>query len=220
MSELGERKVIERMREFLDIGDDAACIKIDDRFLVVSTDMIYRKTHVLNEMSFEQTGHKIVSMCFSHIASMGAKPIGFLLSYGSADVDFRDFDELIKGVKKQAEKYGAAFIGGDTNETDELTLAGTALGLTDKPVFRDGANKGEIVGVTSCVGDAALGVKMLLESLALLPAIPGDVLQRALDPEPRVKEGILLGDYASAMMDISDSLALSLYEVAERSGGT
>ncbi|ODS39854.1 MAG: thiamine-phosphate kinase [Candidatus Altiarchaeales archaeon WOR_SM1_79] len=217
LSDLGERKLIERMGELLDIGDDAACIKIGDGFLVVSTDMIYRKTHILNEMSFAQAGHKIVSMCFSDIASMGAKPAGFLLSYGSADIDFADFDELIKGAKEQAERYGAGFIGGDTNETDELTLAGTALGFADKPVFRKGAKPGEVVGVTSDLGSAALGVKVLLEKMVPLSEIPADILQRTLDPEPRVREGILLGNYASAMMDISDSLAVSLHEIAERS---
>ena len=218
LSDLGERKLIKRMEEFLDIGDDAACIKIDDRFLVVSTDMVYRKTHILKEMSFEQIGHKIVSMCFSDIASMGAKPIGFLLSYGSPDIDFENFDELIRGIKEQAERYGTEFVGGDTNEVDELTLAGTALGFTDKPVFRKGATIGEIVGVTSDLGGGALGVKILLENMVPLSEIPANVLQRTLDPEPRVGEGVLLGNYASAMTDISDSLAVSLYDIAERSG--
>ena len=217
LSDLGEKNIIRELSKLIDIGDDAACIPIDGRFLVASTDMMYRKTDVLNEMSYRQIGKKIVTINFSDIASMGAEPFGFLLSYGSQDIEVENFNEIISGVSEQCKKYNSKFLGGDTNETDELTLAGTALGLTNKPILRSGAKAGDVVAVTDFLGTCALGVDILLKRLMDFDEIDEQILKETLETEPRVPEGKFLKDYANAMTDISDSLAMSLYDIAEMS---
>jgi len=217
LSNLGEKKIIKKLMNSLDIGDDAAYIPFDDKFLVASTDMMYRKTHILKEMSYRQIGKKIVAINFSDIASMGAEPFGFLLSYGSPDIEFENFNEIISGVSDQCKKYNTTFLGGDTNETDELTLAGTALGLTEKPVLRSGAKVGDIVAVTGFLGTSALGVEILLKKLINFNEIDGEILKETLEPEPRVPDGKFLKNYANSMTDVSDSLAVSLYDIANMS---
>ena len=217
LSNLGEKKIIKKLMNSLDIGDDAAYIPFDDKFLVASTDMMYRKTHILKEMSYRQIGKKIVAINFSDIASMGAEPFGFLLSCGSPDMEFENFNEIISGVSEQCKKYNTTFLGGDTNETDELTLAGTALGMTEKPVLRSGAKVGDIVAVTGFLGTSALGVEILLKKLINFNEIDGEILKETLEPEPRVPEGKFLKNYANSMTDVSDSLAVSLYDIANMS---
>ena len=105
---------------------------------------------------------------------------------------------------------------GDLNEADELTLAGVAVGETDKPVYRKGAMVGDFVAVTGTVGDASLGVEVLVKHLTEEWDNQDfqNVLARTLDAEPRVKEGYFLRNYTSAMTDISDSLAVSLNDIA------
>ena len=217
LSNLGEKKIIKKLMDLIDIGDDAAYIPLDGKFLVASTDMMYRKTHILKEMSYRQIGKKIVAINFSDIASMGAEPFGFLLSYGSPDIEFVNFNEIISGVSDQCKKYNSKFLGGDTNETDELTLAGTALGLTEKPVLRSGAKVGDIVAVTGFLGTSALGVEILLKKLINFNEIDREILKETLEPEPRVPEGKFLKNYANSMTDVSDSLAVSLYDIANMS---
>ena len=217
LSNLGEKKIIEKLMDSIDIGDDAAYIPFDGKFLVASTDMMYRKTHILEEMSYTQMGKKIVSINFSDIASMGAAPFGFLLSYGSPDIEVENFNEIISGVSGQCKKYNSKFLGGDTNETDELTLAGTALGLTDKPILRSGAKVGDVVAVTGFLGTSALGVEILVKKLMDFDEINKGILKETFEPEPRVPEGKFLKNYANSMTDVSDSLAMSLYDIAEMS---
>lgn len=217
LSNLGEKKIIKELMNFIDIGDDAAYIPFDDKFLVASTDMMYQKTHILKEMSYRQIGKKIVTINLSDIAAMGAAPFGFLLSYGSPDIELVNFNEIISGVNEQCKKYNAKFLGGDTNQTDELTLAGTALGVTEKPILRSRAEIGDVVAVTNFLGTSALGVDILIKKLMNFNEIAQEILKETLEPEPRIYDGKFLKNYANSMADISDSLAMSLYDLAEMS---
>ena len=218
LSTLGEKNIIKNLSKLIDIGDDAAYIPFNNQFLIASTDMMYKKTHILDEMSYYRIGKKIVTVNFSDIASMGAEPFGFLLSYGSPDIELVNFNEIIRGVCDQCKKYNARFMGGDTNETDELTLAGTALGMTDKPILRSGAKEGDVVAVTGFLGTSALGVDILLKKLMNFDEIDKKILNETFEPEPRVSEGKFLKNYANSMTDISDSLSVSLYDVSDASG--
>ncbi len=221
LSKLGERAIIKNLEKFLDgIGDDCAVMDFGNQKLVLATDMLYKPTDILNEMSWEQRGKLAVTVNFSDIAAMGAKPLAFLLSYGSPDIEYEDFLSLVKGAKKQCERFGAKFIGGDTNQTDELTLAGFALGVTKRPILRSGAKPDDVVCVTGNVGTAALGVQILVKkSLKKIKLESGikEILRATLEPEPRMNEGLIIGKYANSMMDISDGLAVTLYGIAEKS---
>lgn len=215
LSDLGEREIVKKLSSFLDIGDDASYLKFGDEFLILTTDMIYEETHILPGMSWEQIGKLIVTVNFSDIAAMGAKPLAFLLSYGSPDIEFGDFEKMIHAVDNQCRKYNAKFAGGDTNYMEKLTLSGAAIGKTKKPVLRSGARIGDVIGVTGDLGGAGLGTEILLKNLPI--DVNNPAVKKALEPEPRVNEGILLENYATSMTDISDSLSVSLYNIAESS---
>ena len=213
LTDLGEKEIIRRLSEFLDIGDDAACIRISDEYLVLTTDMIYSETHILPVMSWEQIGKFIVTVNFSDLAAMGAKPLAFLLAYGGPDEEFENFQSIIKSADKQCKKYGAEYVGGDTKYANKLTLAGTAIGLAKKPVLRSGAKPGDVLAVTGTLGSAAMATDLIIRKLEC----DKKIIKKALEPEPRVEEGILLSRSVSAMTDISDSLSLSIYDIADRS---
>lgn len=216
ISSIGEHKVIENLLKILNISpEDAAVIKLNKYYIAISTDMLYEKTDILQEMSFEQIGKLVVTVNLSDIAAMGAKPLAFLLSYGGPDIELKDFYEIIKGVKKQCEKFNILYAGGDTNETDELILSGTALGIVKKPILRSGAKISDLVCVTGNLGTAALAIEILKRKLKI--SHRKKILRKVLEPEPRVFEGLTLAKYATSMIDISDSLALSLHEIAKQS---
>jgi len=213
LTDLGEKEIIRRLSEFLNIGDDAAYIRINDKYIVLATDMIYSETHILPIMSWEQIGKFIVTVNFSDLAAMGAKPFAFLLACGISDEDFENFQRLIKSADKQCRKYGAEYVGGDTKYANELTLSGTAVGFAKKPVLRSGAKPGDVLAVTGTLGSAALATDLILEKLEC----DNEIIKKVLEPEPRIREGILLSKSASAMTDISDSLSLSIYDIADKS---
>ena len=215
--DLGEKEIVRRLAAFLDIGDDAAYIKHGKGFLVMSTDMMYEETHMLPGMSYAQAGKFIVSVNASDIAAKGAKPFAFLLSCGSPpDLDYADYNALIHAVDRQCRDYGMKFAGGDTKQAGRLTLAGFCIGYTKKPVLRSTAKVGDLLAVTGSLGDASLGVRMLL--VGLKHGKSGPVIKKALEPRARVEEGLIIGEYATAMTDVSDSLATSIHDIARMSG--
>lgn len=211
---MGERAIIGKLGRFLDIGDDAACIRMGDRFLVMSTDAIHAPTHIPKEMTPQQIGKFIVTVNLSDMAAMGAKPLAFLLSYGGPDTEFTRFKKIIKSAQKQCRKFKIDLVGGDTKEMKELTLTGCAVGTAKRPVLRSGARPGDIVAVTGELGAAGACFELLGKKRRPNRAL----LKAALEPEPKIKEGILLAKHANSMTDISDSLAVSIYSIAERSG--
>ncbi len=218
LSDFGEKEIIKELSMSLDIGDDAAYIRSGDKYLVLSTDMVYEDTHILPQMSWEQKGRLIVTVNLSDIAAMGAKPLAFLLGYGSPDMDYRDFKAFIKGVHDQCDRFKTKYAGGDTNWMPKLTLSGTVMGETKNPVLRSSAREGDLIAVTGNLGSASIGTKLLLERDISPSELGNPVFLKALQPEPRIGEGLFLNHHVNAMTDISDGLATSLRDVAVNSG--
>ncbi|MEA1925375.1 MAG: thiamine-phosphate kinase [Candidatus Altiarchaeota archaeon] len=218
LSDLGEKGIIKELSKYLDIGDDAAYIKSGDKYLILTTDMVYEDTHILPQLSWEQKGRLIVTVNLSDIAAMGAKPIAFLLGYGSPDMEHKDFKAFIKGVHDQCNRFKTKFVGGDTNWMPKLTLSGTMVGETKNPVLRSGAKEGDLIAVTGNLGSASIGTKILLEKSISTSEFGNPVFMKAIQPEPRVDEGFFLNQHVNAMTDLSDGLATSLRDVAVNSG--
>jgi len=103
-------------------------------------------------------------------------------------------------------------------------------------VLRSGAQPGDQIFVTGFLGDAAAGLRLLERGARAHPTVdsttdrapelianghPIDrLLQRQLQPEPRVGWGMLLGEQrlATAMIDLSDGLSSDLNHLCDESG--
>ncbi|MDP2845386.1 MAG: thiamine-phosphate kinase, partial [Candidatus Methanoperedens sp.] len=132
--------------------DDCAVLDIGGKdYLLVTTDMLHRNTDFPMQMTGWQIGWMSVAVNLSDLASKGAKPIGVLMAMGiPPDAEIGFIEEIARGMAECAEKFGTQIIGGDTDSHDELTMAGTALGLIKKEVLirRSGAKEGDLVCVT------------------------------------------------------------------------
>ncbi|RMF91475.1 MAG: thiamine-phosphate kinase [Methanobacteriota archaeon] len=200
------------------IGDDSAVLKMPGGgFLLVSTDTVLEKTHIPLEMTPEQIGAYAVNVALSDIAAMGGTPWGLVFSTvlpGSLDVDFAE--RIARGMEAAAGEHGTCIVGGDTQAGEDLTITGTAFGTAaeDGLMLRSGASPGDLICVTGELGSAAAGFYSLISGLTG----HGHFIQRALEPKARLREGAAAARYASACMDISDGLALSLHEIGSKSG--
>jgi thiamine-monophosphate kinase len=235
IEDLGEIGLIERIvkgfhvdKQIVPAGageDDCAIIDIEKardgfKYLVVTTDTLQESTHFPTGISPFQMGWSIVAVNLSDIAAMGAHPFAFTIAMGiHAQTETSFVDELVAGIEKCASSYHTVVVGGDISRSKELILTGTLIGFADNPIRRSGAKVGDILCVTGSLGNAALAVKVIKGELEV-PDRVGAVAKRALfQPVPRVKEGILIANsgVATAMIDISDGLALSIAEIAKRS---
>jgi thiamine-monophosphate kinase len=229
ISELNDRALIQRIAQLLPrhdkniiVGageDDCAVLDIGgDEFLLLTTDMLHRKTDFPQQMSGWQIGWMSVAVNLSDIASKGARPLGILMAMGlPPDTELDFLEDIIKGMDDCARKFNTHILGGDTDSHDELTMTGTALGSIKKKklVQRNGAKANDLVCVTGNLGTAGAAIMFLDKSIS----VESKILKALFEPEPRINEGIaLVGTCAvSSMMDISDGLALSLHDIGRAS---
>ncbi|MBQ9161248.1 MAG: thiamine-phosphate kinase [Methanobrevibacter sp.] len=208
VSDIGEKELVKYIiANSKDITpDDTAITDFDSTKLISTCDMLIQSRHFPENMSYYDIGFKAVTVNVSDLAAMGADPLGFLLSIAiPKDMGLDSFKEIIKGVLKACEFYEIPLLGGDTNEASEIIISGTALGLCDKPMMKDTYNMGDLIAVTGDIGLAALGFE--------LNVLDNIYVKKALKPEARLKEGIVLKDFATSATDITDGLASELYEI-------
>ncbi len=208
VSDIGEKELVRYIiANSKDITpDDTAVTKLNDSNLISTCDMLIQSRHFPKNMSYFEMGFKSVTVNVSDLAAMGAEPLGFLLSIAiPKDLDLDFFKEIIAGVLSACDYYSIPLIGGDTNEAYEIIISGTALGLADKPLMKDTYQKGDLIAVTGDIGLAALGFE--------LETFDNIYTKKSLKPEARIKEGLILKDFATSATDITDGLASELYEI-------
>lgn len=231
VSDIGERSLVKFLAGIFNSGcnpdifigsgsDDCAVIDVSEtEYMVVTTDMLHRKTDFPLQMTPWQIGWMSAAVNFSDVASMGARPVGFLSSMGfSADTELSFVEEISRGMDDCARFCGTSVIGGDIDTHDELTINGTALGMVEKSrlLTRKGAKPGDKVCVTGFTGSAGAALHAVMNGID----IPKNLLDRLFTPVPRVNEALKLAGSGgvTCMMDTSDGLAMSLHDLADLNG--
>lgn len=183
--------------------DDCAVVRCDEHCLVMTTDMLHETTDFPIGMTDRQIGWMSAAVTISDIASMGADPRWLLLAAGL------DRGERLAGITAGADaccnRFGCRLIGGDTDHHTELTVVTTGIGtvMPDQIVRRQGSRVGDLICMTGVPGEAEAGLLGFDQHW-----------QALIEPQPRVAEGQMIGRAgASSMMDVSDGLALSLYDL-------
>ncbi len=196
--------------------DDCAVIRVGERFLLLTTDSLHERADFPPGMLPTEMGHMAIAVNLSDLAGSGAKPEYFLFTISvreGIDEDF--FTQILLGIKEVARRYDVDVVGGDIDFGDELYISGFAAGFTERFVLQSGARPGDSVWVTGITGKAEIALERILagEDRDEVPFV-----QNLLTPEPRVREGLRASAFANSMTDISDSLAISLNLIANKSG--
>jgi thiamine-monophosphate kinase len=210
------------------LGDDAAVVTPQPGCdLVMTTDGVIAGVHFFPDDPPETIGRKALRMNLSDLAAKGATPIGFLLSVALPPaVEEAWIAAFAAGIGEDADRYGCALLGGDTDRTPgpaSVSIAAIGEVPHGTMVRRSTAKVGDSVVVTGTIGDAALGVGLrrdqqnLGERLHLPAAMAAHLRRRYLLPEPRTALAGAVLHHASAAMDISDGLAGDLAKLCRAS---
>jgi thiamine-monophosphate kinase len=218
-------------------GDDAAVLAAPDGRFVATTDMmIHGPDFRLAWSSPFDLGWKAAATNLSDVAAMGAAPTALVVALAvPATVEVEFLERFADGLRAACDELapGCGVVGGDLSVSDTLTVAVTAFGDLGgrPPVLRSGARPGDVVAVSGGLGLAAAGLRLLFEQGvdddgAPDPARAAEVAGREserigaqLRPRPPVADGVLAArSGATAMLDISDGLALDARRIAIASG--
>jgi thiamine-monophosphate kinase len=196
LGELGLLAELERRGLAEGIEQDAAVVE----GLVVTQDVLIEEVHFrFDLLSWRELGARAAAVNVSDLAASGAEPLALLVALGlPSETTLEDVLELYVGLNER----GVPVRGGDTTRSDRVVLSVTALGRSERVPGRAGAQPGDVVVVTGPLGGA--GAAFRAGRLSAVPA--------------RIEEGKRLAPAATAMLDLSDGLALDAGHVARRSG--
>ena len=208
---LARRRTPKRSRIVGSRGHDAAVLRGSSSDAsgttarrVVCTDQTIEGVHFDSAAPPGAVGHKAAARAISDLAATAARPHALLLALSAPKTcDEGWLKRVIGALDRTAHRFGAELVGGDLAcAPGPVALSVTALGeLTGKrrSPGRDRARAGQVLLVTGPLGGSALG--------------------RHLNFQPRVEEGRWLFEQgATAMIDVSDGLALDLSRLAHASG--
>jgi thiamine-monophosphate kinase len=245
LGELGEAAVLARIfprlpgssATILGPGDDAAVLRAPDGRFVVTTDtMIHGPDFRLAWSTPHDLGWKAAATNLADIAAMGAVPTALVVAVAApADTDIVVLEGLADGLRDACERLapGCGVVGGDLSSSATLMIAVTAFGDLQgrDAVLRSGARPGDLVAVSGALDLAARGLELLFEravddsgspdtarAIAVRAEFPAEV-DAQLAPRPPLHDGpaaALAG--ATAMLDVSDGLAIDARRIAAASG--
>ena len=210
----------------LDLRDDAALLQVPPgRSLVITQDSLVAGVHFFADDAPEDVAAKALRTNLSDICAKGAQARGYFMSlFLPRECSRAWLRRFAAGLAADQEQYGMALMGGDTVRTPgplAITITMTGEVAHDRYVSRRGARPGDHVLVSGTIGDAALGL-FLRRNPDLARGIDEQVRafldQRFLRPQPRTGLAALLGEMASAAMDVSDGLAGDLALLCGESG--
>ncbi len=218
-------------------GDDAAVLAAPDGRYVVTTDtMVHGPDFRLAWSTPHDLGWKAAATNLADIAAMGARATAMVVAVAAPPETLVSLLEgLADGLRDACAALapGCGVVGGDLSVSATLVIAVTAFGDLEgrDAVLRSGARDGDVVAVSGPLELAAEGLALLFERAVDADGVPDaeraqalraefpDALDAQLTPRPPLADGVaaaLAG--ATAMLDVSDGLAIDARRIADASG--
>lgn len=199
------------------IGDDAAVVTPPAGMLVLATDAAVAGVHAdLSLVGLDDLGWKALTAAVSDVGAMGARPLHALVTV--CVPPGTDLDLLASGVAAASAAWSCPVVGGDLSTATEVVVSVAVTGILEgpaPPVTRSGARPGDRLAVTGPLGGSAAGLRVLRAA----GAPDAGLAEAHRRPLARLAEGRAARDAgATAMIDVSDGLAIDLHRMADASG--
>jgi thiamine-monophosphate kinase len=198
------------------IGDDACVLPGG---VVMTTDAYVEGVHFdLRYMTWRDVGARCACAAVSDVIAMGADPQVVLVALGvprsfATPAGRRKPVAIYRGIESVCSAMGCEVAGGDTVASERVFLALTVTGQTRRPILRAGAVPGDRLYVTGSVGDSEAG-RRILSAGRRRGRPPGQLVQRHLRPEPRIRVMRALRASMHSLTDTSDGLATDARHLA------
>jgi thiamine-monophosphate kinase len=200
LSDAGEQVLLRELEaRGLIVGTEHDAAQLDGG-LVVTQDALVEGVHfLLDRLSWRELGFRAAAVNLSDLSASAARPEALFVTLAvPGETGVEDVVELYQGLAEA----GVPVRGGDTTSADRVLVSVTALGRSRRVPGRAGAQPGDRIVVTGPLGAAGSAFRA----------------GRYVRPPVRTEEGVRLGEVATAMLDVSDGLAVDAGHLARRSG--
>ena len=226
---MGELEIIRTLEEELQttrhavvgFGDDVSAVKLPEgKAAVLKTDMLVGSTDVPPGMTMRQASRKAVVSSVSDFAAKGVRPLAGLVALGLPKrFTNNDIRGIAYGLHDASREYRFPIVGGDTNESEDLTISIALFAVADRKqlVLRTGARSDDVLAVTGRFGDTSAALKGLLEKHLRAERLSKPLRDAVFMPRAQLELGVRLARsrVLNASIDSSDGLAWSLHELAD-----
>lgn len=199
-------------RVIVGIGDDAALVTGSAQ-QILTTDIAVEGTHFKSSWSSPyEIGQRIAVANIADILSMNGRCDFLLVAATLTGAESLDWiRDLARGIADEASRVGAVVVGGDLARSSVLSIAITAIGHTDAPILRSGAQVGDSIYLSSLTGWSAAGLAILTQGLPHHSKAVARYKAPALDLD-------IDFSHASSMSDVSDAIVIQGAQMAKASG--
>lgn len=200
-------------------GDDCAAIRVPpDYEFAFSMDTLVSGSHFLENTAPEDIAYKALAVNLSDLAACGATPRFITMSLCLPNIDEPWLEKFSNSLFETAKQFDVDLIGGDLVQ-GHLTITIQAHGFIPKGKFikRSTAKLGDLIIVTGFPGHANVGLKILQNKLVVAPEYQEPFLTALRRPIPRVATGIILREYATSCIDVSDGLYQDISHIVKQS---
>jgi len=225
---LGELRIIQIMerafgesrKTVVGFGDDVSAVRLSvDKIAVLKTDMFVGSTDLPPGMTLRQAASKAVVANVSDLAAKGVNPMAGLVALGlPRSLDRSDVEEIARGLSQAAKRYGFPLVGGDTNESEDLTIsiALFAIAVKSRMILRTGTRNNDIVAVTGEFGSTSAGLQSVLNFGIPPKKLAKSLFEAVYNPRARLDLGLRLAAsrVVTSSIDSSDGLAWSLHQIS------
>jgi thiamine-monophosphate kinase len=203
-------------RLLLGIGDDAAIVTGFSR-QILTTDIAVEGIHFKSEWSSPyEIGARVAKANIADVLSMNGSCDYLLVAASLTGKESLDWiSQLAQGIADVAKEFGAIVVGGDISQSPTLQITITAVGHTDNPITRSGAQIGDGIYLSSLTGWSAAGLSILSKGLSNQSDTAAQALAQYRNPTLDSKIDF---SQAHAMADVSDSLLIQGAQIAKGSG--
>lgn len=197
-------------------GDDCAVLSPPQgKQLLLTIDTLNQGIHFFHDTTPYDIGYKAVAVSLSDIAAMGGEALWCLVSLTLDKPNDEWLRSFANGLFDCLDKYQVALVGGNLSKGPlAVTTQMTGAVSTKHYLTRSGAKVGDLIYVTGSIGVGGLALAAIKDPtyFSFIPDLAA-LMSQIWRPTPRLHEGQLLVDIASAAIDISDGLVADLRHI-------
>ena len=211
-------------KEALNLSDDAAVLKVlNNKNLVVSVDNFIYGVHCPDYISISSGVNRAILAAISDLSAMAAKPycIFISISLNKNNISTKIFKGLKQGINKALKNTKTILAGGDLcSSSGAVSFSVTAIGecVRKNLLYRRGARPNELLCITGNIGDAKIGLEILLKKKKESKSLKKNYfIKKFINPPIRNNFIRMICNKVSSCIDISDGLIFDSFKLASNS---